>query len=317
MIPSKSFAEQFNSIAEKKRQEEWLVKLEEQDQASAATEEKAVAFGAKNLAPVWERRDELEELAWEKEKARLLELGLPVPSRSVVKGFVFTKKSEAESKEVDLKPYERVLDEVSRLRSAKHLKKVAEREARESSTTEEVSPGSSSPSSTTFDAPAPSNASSSPPTPSPSAAASPSSPTSSPTPPPLATASNNPDSTVTTRDGTISVTNPSRPPLSLNSDPELGAILINNLPLHRYFSSPKDREAILRPFKLARLIGAFNVFALVHQGGSTGQAEAVALAIARGLAVHQPMVKTVLQQCSFQYAFLLAFFYFDAHSICF
>jgi hypothetical protein len=113
-------------------------------------------------------------------------------------------------------------------------------------------------------------------------------------PEPSASNSNSP-STSTARDGTLYFPSGTVPPA--NADSLLGSILINNIPLHRYFVSPKDREAVLRPFVLSRTTGAFNVFATVKNGGTTGQAEALALAIGRGIAVHQPMAKLVLAKC--------------------
>ena len=113
-------------------------------------------------------------------------------------------------------------------------------------------------------------------------------------PEPSASNSNAPSSS-TERDGTLHFPNGTVP--SPNADPLLGSILINNVPLHRFFVSPKDREAVLRPFIVSRTTGAFNVFATVKNGGTTGQAEALALAIGRGIAVHQPMAKLALAKC--------------------
>ncbi|KAL7417836.1 ribosomal protein S9/S16-domain-containing protein [Mrakia frigida] len=108
---------------------------------------------------------------------------------------------------------------------------------------------------------------------------------------PVASNSNSPDRSVP-KDGTINVVNTTDAPPP--SDPLLGQILINNVPFHRYFTNPKDREQIIRPLKVARLLGAFNIFALVPSGGPTGMAGAVSLGIARGIVVHQPMAKEAL-----------------------
>lgn len=72
-------------------------------------------------------------------------------------------------------------------------------------------------------------------------------------------------------------------------------ILINSLPLTAHFPRTADREIITRPFKLTGLLGAFNVFALARGGGTSGQAGAVALAIARGLVIHRPETREVLE----------------------
>ncbi|KAJ9104916.1 hypothetical protein QFC19_003711 [Naganishia cerealis] len=73
-----------------------------------------------------------------------------------------------------------------------------------------------------------------------------------------------------------------------------GEILINSLPIHQHFPRPSDREIILRPLRLAGLIGYYNIFALTKGGGTSGQAGAVALAIARGIATHRPELRDVL-----------------------
>jgi small subunit ribosomal protein S9 len=73
-------------------------------------------------------------------------------------------------------------------------------------------------------------------------------------------------------------------------------ILVNNLPLAKYFAIPADRERILRPLKLAGLLGAYNVFALVRGGGTSGQSGAIAHGIAKGLAAHEPEVEAVLRK---------------------
>jgi len=78
--------------------------------------------------------------------------------------------------------------------------------------------------------------------------------------------------------------------------PPTTQILVNNLPLNQYFLIPADRERILRPFRVSGLLGAYNVFALVRGGGTTGQSDAVAHGIAKGLAAHVPDVETILRK---------------------
>ncbi|KAL1939861.1 hypothetical protein VTO73DRAFT_9561 [Trametes versicolor] len=73
-------------------------------------------------------------------------------------------------------------------------------------------------------------------------------------------------------------------------------ILINNIPFTDYFPNVADRERIVRPFRIAGLIGAFNVFALVRGGGSTGQSGALTLGIAKGIAAHAPEVEPFLRK---------------------
>ena len=73
-------------------------------------------------------------------------------------------------------------------------------------------------------------------------------------------------------------------------------ILVNNVPLNRFFATPTDRECVVRPLKLAGVLGAFNVFAIVRGGGTTGQAGALAHGIAQGIVAHVPEVDPILRK---------------------
>jgi small subunit ribosomal protein S9 len=66
-------------------------------------------------------------------------------------------------------------------------------------------------------------------------------------------------------------------------------ILVNSTPLAAYFPIPSDRSRVVRPFVVAGLLGSYHVFALVRGGGHTGQSDALALGIARGLVAHENM----------------------------
>lgn len=78
-------------------------------------------------------------------------------------------------------------------------------------------------------------------------------------------------------------------------------VLINSVPISTYFCLPADRERVLRPLKLAGLLGAFNVFSLVRGGGVSGQSGAIALAVAKGCVAHVPEVEPILKKggCTF------------------
>ena len=86
-------------------------------------------------------------------------------------------------------------------------------------------------------------------------------------------------------------------------------ILVNNKPLNEYFQVPVDRERIIRPFRLAGLLGAYNVFALVRGGGKSGQAGAVAHGIAKCLAAHVPDIELILRRGMFYFDCLLKFLF--------
>jgi small subunit ribosomal protein S9 len=73
-------------------------------------------------------------------------------------------------------------------------------------------------------------------------------------------------------------------------------VLINNVPLNQFFTTPADRERVVRPLKLAGVLGAFNVFAIVRGGGTTGQAGAIAHGIAQGVVAHVPEVDHILRK---------------------
>jgi small subunit ribosomal protein S9 len=71
-------------------------------------------------------------------------------------------------------------------------------------------------------------------------------------------------------------------------------VLINHLPLATHFEKTSDRETVLRSLRITGLLGGYNVFALVRGGGTSGQAGAVGLAMARALAILREDVKEVL-----------------------
>ncbi|CCM01148.1 uncharacterized protein FIBRA_03196 [Fibroporia radiculosa] len=73
-------------------------------------------------------------------------------------------------------------------------------------------------------------------------------------------------------------------------------VLINNIPLSQFFPLPADRERVVRPLKIAGLVGAYNIFALVRGGGTTGQSGAISLGIAKALAAHVPDVEPLLRR---------------------
>jgi small subunit ribosomal protein S9 len=83
-------------------------------------------------------------------------------------------------------------------------------------------------------------------------------------------------------------------------------VLVNNRPLSQYFAIPSDREKVIRPFKITGTLGAYNVFAITRGGGTTGQSGAVALGIARGLAIHDSSVEAILRKGTHIYLSLYA-----------
>ncbi|KAF2969833.1 hypothetical protein GQX73_g3761 [Xylaria multiplex] len=75
-----------------------------------------------------------------------------------------------------------------------------------------------------------------------------------------------------------------------------GEVLINGKPMNEAFGRVHDRESALWGLKTTERLDKYNVWALVGGGGSTGQAEALAMAIAKALVVHEPPLKTPLRR---------------------
>ena len=65
--------------------------------------------------------------------------------------------------------------------------------------------------------------------------------------------------------------------------PGAGKLIINKRELNDYFTREQDRKSIMAPLKAVDAEKSFDVFANVQGGGSSGQAGAVLLGIARAL----------------------------------
>ncbi|TKA78155.1 hypothetical protein B0A49_01942 [Cryomyces minteri] len=75
-----------------------------------------------------------------------------------------------------------------------------------------------------------------------------------------------------------------------------GEVLINGKSLSQAFGRIHDRESAIWALKATKRIGRYNVWALVRGGGITGQAEALTLAVAKALMVHEPALKPALRR---------------------
>jgi len=60
-------------------------------------------------------------------------------------------------------------------------------------------------------------------------------------------------------------------------------LLINNRELDKYFTQKQDQNAVKSPLEAADVLSAFEIYVNVKGGGTTGQAGAVRLGIARAL----------------------------------
>lgn len=65
--------------------------------------------------------------------------------------------------------------------------------------------------------------------------------------------------------------------------PGAGTITINKLPLEKFFPLATLRTSVLKPFEATQTTGKYDTRINVEGGGSTGQAGAISLGIARAL----------------------------------
>lgn len=95
-----------------------------------------------------------------------------------------------------------------------------------------------------------------------------------------------------------------------------GEVLINGKPLTEAFGRVHDRESAIWALKATDRIDKYNVWALVEGGGTTGQAEALTLAVGKALMAHEPALKPALRRgmcpslfCFAQLAFAILFLF--------
>lgn len=70
-----------------------------------------------------------------------------------------------------------------------------------------------------------------------------------------------------------------------------GEILVNGRPLNKVFRRLSEREDILYPLKVVESEGSYNIFATVTGGGMSGKVGAIVNGIAKGLVIHNPLLK--------------------------
>ncbi|KAG6056681.1 hypothetical protein E4U17_002039 [Claviceps sp. LM77 group G4] len=75
-----------------------------------------------------------------------------------------------------------------------------------------------------------------------------------------------------------------------------GEVLVNGKPLSEAFSRLHDRESAVWALTATQRLDKYNAWILVEGGGTTGQAEAITLAIGKALVAHEPALKTPLRK---------------------
>jgi small subunit ribosomal protein S9 len=74
-----------------------------------------------------------------------------------------------------------------------------------------------------------------------------------------------------------------------------GKIEVNGKPFEEYFTTTNLQNQVLHPLQVAKGAATFDVSVNAHGGGSTGQAGAVRLAIARALLLTDETLRTPLK----------------------
>lgn len=78
-----------------------------------------------------------------------------------------------------------------------------------------------------------------------------------------------------------------------------GKLTINDRPLEEYFRTERDRIQIQAPLRATQALGKVDIWVRVGGGGTTGQAGAIVLGIARALQARDPSLHSVLSDGGF------------------
>ena len=78
--------------------------------------------------------------------------------------------------------------------------------------------------------------------------------------------------------------------------PGSGKILINKREPAQYFPSLRDQNAVVRPLETSQMMASWDVWVNVGGGGTTGQADAVSLGLARALSKAMPELDAGLRK---------------------
>jgi len=81
--------------------------------------------------------------------------------------------------------------------------------------------------------------------------------------------------------------------------PGSGVVTVNGRPVDDYFPSKVQREALLEPLGVTETVENYDIDATIHGGGTTGQAGALRLGIARALVELDAEHRDVLKKAGF------------------
>lgn len=78
-----------------------------------------------------------------------------------------------------------------------------------------------------------------------------------------------------------------------------GTVTVNGLEVEKYFPAETHRMVLTEPLRVTETDQAYDVDATISGGGASGQAGALRLGIARGLADIDPELRTTLKRLGF------------------
>ena len=78
-----------------------------------------------------------------------------------------------------------------------------------------------------------------------------------------------------------------------------GEVTVNDKPVKEYFGRELDILKLMTPLKVVGAESRYDVTVKVKGGGDTGQADAVAMGVARALVASDPELKSVLRKAGF------------------
>lgn len=81
--------------------------------------------------------------------------------------------------------------------------------------------------------------------------------------------------------------------------PGTGKITVNGREVEKYFARPVLQMVVNQPFKVASVVGQFDVVCTVAGGGLSGQAGAVKHGISKALCCYDPQVRPALKHAGF------------------
>ena len=107
---------------------------------------------------------------------------------------------------------------------------------------------------------------------------------------------------ITTQDNTVQATSKAKEPGRRKSSvarvrikPGSGKTVVNKKNLDEYFKREQDRNSVLAPLKVVKGENSFDIYINVQGGGTTGQAGAALLGIARALRNYDPSLVQALR----------------------